>query len=192
MTQGSLSWYAAYTRHQHDRTVASLLIRKGIEVFLPLYPERSRWADRIKVLQKPLFPCYVFLYADLRFRLAILQTPGVHFLVGGNSGPAPIPKEEIEAVQRALESRLLVEPYPFLSVGDWVCVKAGPLAGIEGILVRKKSAQRLILSVEMLQKSVAVELDGYLVERVDRARSYRNWPGVRVSVSRREGASPIR
>jgi len=179
MIEHSLSWYAAYTRHQHEKVVANLLVGKGIEVFLPLYPERSRWADRIKVLQKPLFPCYVFLYADLRFRLAILQTPGVHFLVGGNSGPTPIPKEEIEAVQHALESRLLVEPYPFLSVGDWVCVKAGPLAGIEGILVRKKSAQRLILSVEMLQKSVAVELDGYLVERIGRRNFSHSTPAMR-------------
>jgi len=179
-----LSWYAAYTRHQHEKVVANLLVRKGIEVFLPLYPERSRWADRTKVLQKPLFPCYVFLHADLRFRLAILQTPGVHSLVGGNSGPAPIPKEEIEAVRCALESRLLIEPYPFLSVGDWVRVKAGPLVGIEGILVRKKNAERLILSVEMLQKSVAVELDGYLVERIDRARLRRNWPAAPAAVSR--------
>lgn len=106
------------------------------------------------------------------------------FTLGGNSGPAPIPKEEIEAVRHALESRLLVEPYPFLSVGDWVRVKAGPLAGIEGILVRKKGAERLILSVEMLQKSVAVELDGYLVERIDRARSHRNWPAPVATVSR--------
>jgi len=183
MTDRSLSWYAAYTRHQHEKVVANMLVHKGIEVFLPLYPERSRWADRTKVLQKPLFPCYVFLHTDLRFRLAILQTPGVHFLVGGNSGPAPIPKEEIEAVQHAIESRLLVEPYPFLSVGDWVRVKAGPLAGIEGILVRKKNAERLILSVEMLQKSVAVELDGYLVERINRARSHRNWPAAVAAVS---------
>ena len=115
--------------------------------------------------------------------MAILQTPGVHFLVGGNTGPAPIPKEEIEAVQHALESRLLVEPYPFLAVGDWVRVKAGPLAGIEGILVRKKNAERLILSVEMLQKSVAVELDGYLVERIDRSRSHRNWRAAVATVS---------
>jgi transcription antitermination factor NusG len=168
MTQHSLSWYAAYTRHQHEKVVANLLVRKGIEVFLPLYPERSRWADRTKVLQKPLFPCYVFLNTDLGGRLAILQTPGVHSLVGGSTGPTPIPEEEIEAVRHALESRLLVEPYPFLSVGDWVRVKAGPLAGIEGILVRKKNAERLILSVEMLQKSVAVELNGYLLERIDR------------------------
>lgn len=161
-------WYAVYTRHQHEKVVATLLARKGIEVFLPLYTERSRWADRTKILQRPLFPCYVFLHTDLTHRLAVLQTASVHFLVGGNTGPAPIPEQEIEAVRRALESRLLVEPYPFLSVGDWVRVKAGPLAGIEGMLVRKKNAERLILSVEMLQKSIAVELNGYLVERIDR------------------------
>ena len=122
MTQHSLSWYAAYTRHQHEKVVANLLVRKGIEVFLPLYPERSRWADRIKVLQRPQFPCYVYLHSDLRCRLTILQTPSVHFLVGGNTGPTPIPEQEIEAVRRALESRLPVEPYRFLSIGDWVRV----------------------------------------------------------------------
>jgi transcription antitermination factor NusG len=174
-------WYAVYTRHQHEKVVAGVLAHKGIEVFLPLYTERSRWADRMKVLQRPLFPCYVFLHTDLTHRLAILQTAGVHFLVGGSSGPTPIPKEEIGAIRHAIESRLLVEPYPFLSVGDWVRVKAGPLAGIEGILVRKKDAERLILSVEMLQKSVAVELDGYLVERIDRRNSSRNTPAVRAS-----------
>jgi len=87
----------------------------------------------------------------------------------------------IEAVRCALEGWLLVEPYPFLSVGDWVRVKAGSLAGIEGILVRKKGAERLILSVDMLQKSVAVELDGYLVERVDRRKFYCNAPAKRPS-----------
>jgi transcription antitermination factor NusG len=159
-------WYAVYTRHQHEKTVAGALARRGVDVFLPLYTERSRWADRIKILQKPLFPCYVFVHADSNNRLDIQQTPGVYYLVGGSTGPAPILADEIAAIRSALAGPLLVEPYPFLSVGDWVRVKAGPLAGVEGILVRKKNTERLILSVEILQKSVAVDLDGSLVERV--------------------------
>ena len=135
---------------------------------MPLYAERSRWADRIKILQKPLFPCYVFVHADSDNRLDIQQTPGVYYLVGGSTGPAPILADEIAAIRSALAGPLLVEPYPFLSAGDWVRVKAGPLAGVEGTLVRKKNTERLILSVEMLQKSVAVDLDGALVERVGR------------------------
>lgn len=161
-----LQWYAAYTRHQHEKAVARIMSLKGIETFLPVCNVTSHWKDRTKILQQPLFPGYVFLRADLRRRLPILEIPSVHFLVGGNSDPAAIPVEEIEAIRRALLSRFLVEPYPFLTAGDRVRIKGGPLEGLEGILVRKKKEHRLILSVEMLQKSVAVEIDGYVVERI--------------------------
>lgn len=162
-------WYAAYTRHQHEKAVAHIVGQKGIETFLPLCNVTSRWRDRTKILQQPLFPGYVFLRIDMGRCLAVLQVPSVHFLVGGNRRPAAIPEEEIEAIRRAVDSRLLVEPYPFLAAGDRVRVKAGALEGLEGILIRKKKAHRLVLSVEMLQKSMAVEIDGYMVERVTRA-----------------------
>lgn len=160
-------WYAVYTRHHHEKSVATALDRRGIESFLPVYPERSRWADRTKTVHWPLFPCYVFLRTDLNRRLAILQTPGIHYLVGDSSGAISIPEEEIEAIRHALDSRLLVEPHPFLSVGDRVRVKTGSLEGIEGVLVRKMNVDRLVLTVEMLHRSVAVELDGCTVERMD-------------------------
>ena len=160
------AWYALYTRHQHEKTVAQILNGKGFETLLPLYPAARRWADRTKLLFLPLFPCYVFINAGLERRLAIMMTPGVHALVSNAGQPAAIPSEEIDAVRRAVESGARVEPHPLLKCGDWVRVKCGPLAGIEGILVRKKNLYRLVLSVQMLGKAVAVEVDAFLIERV--------------------------
>jgi transcription antitermination factor NusG len=160
------AWYAVYTRHQHEKTVAQILNNKGFETLLPLYSASRRWADRTKLLFLPLFPCYVFINASLERRLAIMMTPGVHALVSNAGQPAAIPPEEIDAVRRAVESGARVEPHPLLKCGDWVRVKGGLLAGIEGILVRKKNVYRLVVSVEMLGKAVAVEVDAFLVERV--------------------------
>ena len=160
------AWYALYTRHQHEKTVAQILNSKGFETLLPLYPAARRWADRTKLLFLPLFPCYVFINAGLERRLAIMMTPGVHALVSNAGEPAAIPSEEIDAVRRAVESGARVEPHPLLKCGDWVRVKYGPLEGIEGFLVRKKNLYRLVLSVEMLGKAVAVEVDALLVERL--------------------------
>lgn len=158
-------WYALYTRHQHEKTVADLLGAKGFQVFLPLYSVTHQWKDRAKRLSLPLFPCYVFVYASLDRRVHIVTTPGVHALVGVEGRAARIPDAEIEAVHRTVNNLLHVEPHPFLRTGDWVRVKSGPLEGIEGILVRKANQCRLVLSVEMLEKSVAVEVDPSVVER---------------------------
>jgi transcription antitermination factor NusG len=160
------SWYALYTRHQHEKSVASLLVGKGFEVFLPLFSTVHRWKDRDKQLLLPLYPGYVFLRDRLDRNLQILTTPGVHSIVGTTGGPEPIPEPEIDAVKRVIESSLAVEPHPFLEGGDRVRVIYGPLQGIEGILLRKKNGCRLVLSVEMLMKSVAVEVDSSVVERI--------------------------
>lgn len=160
-------WYAIYTRHQHEKTVAQILKSKGFEVFLPLYGAAHRWKDRTKVVSLPLFPCYVFLRGGLERRLDIVTTPGIYALVSTAGQPAAIPAIELEAVRRAVESTLRVEPHPFLKCGDWVRVKCGPLAGYQGILIRKKNLYRLVLSVEMLGKAAAVEIDAFLVERLN-------------------------
>jgi len=170
-TNSDAAWYALYTRHQHEKTVASLLLGKGFQVFLPLYSAVHRWKDRDKQLSLPLYPGYVFLRDRLERTLQILMTPGVHSIVGTAGRPEPIPEFEIDAVKRVIESSLAVGPHPFLRCGDRVRVTCGPLEGIEGILLRKKNALRLVLSVEMLTKSVAVEIDAYMVERT----SARNW-----------------
>jgi transcription antitermination factor NusG len=162
------AWYALYTRHQHEKTVAQILTHKGFETLLPLYPLASRWKDRTKLLFLPLFPCYVFLNGGLERRLDIMTTPGVYALVSNGAQPAAIPAAEIDAIRRAIESGSHLEPHPLLKQGDWVRVKCGPLEGIEGILVRKKNLCRLVLSVEMLGKAAAVEIDALLVERLSR------------------------
>jgi len=162
-------WHALYTRHQHEKVVAQALLGKGFEVFLPQYCTIHRWKDRRKELILPLFPNYVFIRGGLDRMLILVTTPGIHSLVSWGGRPANIPPEEIEAVRRLVESALPVEPHPFLKCGDRVRIKSGPLEGIEGILVRKTRGFRLVLSVEMLSKSAAVEVDVAIVERLPNA-----------------------
>ena len=118
---------------------AESLAGNGFEVFLPTYNVIRKWTDRKKQLSLPLFPCYVFVRSNFERRLRILRTPGVHFLVMFAGRPAPIPDSEMDAIRKAVESRLRVEPHPFLRCGDWVRVTSGPLADVEGILVRKRA-----------------------------------------------------
>jgi transcription antitermination factor NusG len=162
-------WHALYTRHQHEKVVAQALLGKGFEVFLPQYRAVHRWKDRRKELMLPLFPNYVFIRGGLDRMLILVTTPGIHSLVSWGGRPANIPPEEIEGVRRLVESNLPVEPHPFLKCGDRVRIKSGPLEGIEGILVRKTRGFRLVLSVEMLSKSAAVEVDVAIVERLPNA-----------------------
>jgi transcription antitermination factor NusG len=162
----SFAWYALHTRYQHEKTVAQILVQKGFDVFLPLYNVARHWKDRIKQLSVPLFPCYVFIQDGLDRRMSILNTPGVHGFVGSFGQAAPIQEAEIEAVLKMVETSVRVEPHPFLQRGDRVRVKSGPLEGIEGILMRTKNWFRLVLSVELLRMSVAVEVDISMVDRV--------------------------
>ena len=162
-------WYAVYTRHQHEKTVARILASKGFEAFLPLCSTVHRWNDRNKQLWLPLFPCYVFFRQGIERRLEILTTPGIHALVSCGSQPAAIPCDEIDAIKRVTESGAYVEPHPFLKCGEWVRVQRGPLTGIRGILLRQKSVYRLILSVDILGQSAAVEVDAFAVETLSAA-----------------------
>ena len=168
MMTGELSakWYAICTSHQHERAAARILEQKEYEVFLPLYKTRRKWQDRIKEISIPLFPGYLFVREGLQRWLPILATPGVSNVVRCGGRPISIPDSEIESVRRIVESTLQVEPHPFLTCGDRVRVKYGPIAGVEGILVRKKNMTRLVLSVEMLGKSAAVEVDAMDIERI--------------------------
>jgi len=168
MTEQNLNhqWYAVCTRHQHDKSAARILEYKEFEVFLPLYKARHRWKDRIKEVSVPLFPGYLFVREGFQRWLAILTTPGVSSIVSSGGQPVAIPFSEIEGVKRVVESTLRVEPHPFLKSGDRVRVKCGPIAGVEGILIRHKNVARLVLSVELLGKSAAVEVDATDVERI--------------------------
>ncbi|MGB6689365.1 MAG: UpxY family transcription antiterminator [Terracidiphilus sp.] len=157
-------WWALYTRHQHEKVVAEMLALKGLEVFLPLYESVRRWKDRKKMLSLPLFPCYVFVRGAANRRLQVVTTPGVHMILSNGERAATIPQDEIEAIRRTVAGSFHVEPHPFLKCGERVRVTRGSLEGIEGILVRKKSLYRLVLSVHMLAQSVAVEIDASDVE----------------------------
>jgi transcription antitermination factor NusG len=165
------SWYAIYARHQHEKMVAQILTSKGFEVFLPLYWTVHRWKDRKKQVWLPLFPCYLFLQEGLSRQLDILKTPGVHGVVACGGRPAVIPEEEIDAIRQMVESGIRVEPHPFLKCGDRVRVKRGPLIGVEGILIRKKNQFHLVVSMEILGRSAAVEIDVSTVERVSSPRT---------------------
>ena len=157
-------WCALYVRHQHEKAVAQILTSKGLETLLPLYRAKHQWKDRVKQLSLPLFPCYLFLRYGFEHRLDVLTTPGVHGFVGIAGRAAPIPQAEMDAVRQVIKKGVSVEPYAYLRCGDWVRVKSGPLEGIEGFIVRKKNQTRLVISVELLQKSAAVEVDISMVE----------------------------
>jgi len=135
---------------------------------LPLYTTSRRWKDRIKELSLPLIPGYVFFRGGLDRRLDLLSTSGVHSLLRSGDQIAVIPEPEIQAVRQIVRSRVQAEPHPFLKCGDRIRVKFGPLAGIEGILIRKKDQFRLVLSVEALNRSIVVEIDGTEVELENR------------------------
>jgi transcription antitermination factor NusG len=152
-------WYALFVRVNHEIKVSSALRNKGCEEFLPLYRARHRWSDRIKEIQSPLFPGYVFCRFDLKRRLPILTTPDVHFIVGTGKAPIPIDEREINNLKLIAESQLQAEPWPYLKIGERIRIEQGALAGLEGVLLAVKKPFRLIVSVTLLQRSVAVEID---------------------------------
>lgn len=164
--QADNAWYALYTRHHHEKSIVRTLTAKGFTVFLPVYAAPRQWKDRTKIVSLPLFSCYVFIQGGLHRQLDIVTTPGVFGLVCSAGVPATIPAQEIDAIRQAVERSVKIEPHPFIHRGDRVRVKSGPLDGIEGILVRKKNFSRLVLTVELLGKSAAVEVDVATVERI--------------------------
>ena len=152
-------WYAAYTSANHEKRVAVQLGQRSVEHFLPLYDSVRRWKDRKVQLQLPFFPGYVFVRLALRDRLQVLQVPGVAKLVGFNGLPCALPDAEIEAIQTCLTRKAGLEPHPYVQVGRRVRVMAGPLQGLEGIVVRKKNRVRFVISLDLIQRSAAVEVD---------------------------------
>jgi transcription antitermination factor NusG len=159
-------WYAAYTKHQHEKSAASLLEKKGFEILLPLYRTTHRWKDRVQPVALPVFPCYVFIRANLARKLAILQTPGIFWLLGNSGNAAVVPDADIEAIRKIMTSAAAYEPHPYLKSGDRVRVIDGAIAGVEGILTRVKNRYRVVLSVDLLRQALAVEVDISAVERI--------------------------
>jgi len=162
--QKTAQWYAVYTNSRHEKVVARQLLDRSIETFLPLYRTWHRWKDRRKLVELPLFPSYVFVRIEAQKRLRVLQVPGVVTLVSFNSEPAVLPEKEINALRKGLENDVHAEPHPYLRVGRKVRVMRGPMVGAEGILSRKKDKCRVVISIEVLMRSIAVEVDGADVE----------------------------
>jgi len=152
-------WFALSVRHQHEQQIGQLLKCKGWETLVPTYRTRRTWSDRTKELELPLFSGYVFCQFEAAEKLQVLNTPGISKIVGFAGAPAPVEESEIEELRRVVASGLPVHPWPYLKPGDKVRIERGPLRGVEGTLLRDKDGLRLIVGIELLQRSVAVELD---------------------------------
>ncbi len=166
LEKAQLRWFAVYTRSRHEKRVAEQLERKQLGCYLPLYEAAHRWKDRTALVQLPLFPGYVFVRLAAEERLKVLEVPGVVRFVGFGGQAHPLPEEQMDALRNGLTSRLRMEPHPFLKTGRRVRITRGPLLGAEGILLRRKDQLRFILSVELLMRSVSIEVDTVDLELV--------------------------
>lgn len=160
------SWFALHTYPRHEKRVAAELHHKGVENYLPLISRRHQWSDRQKQVELPLFPCYTFARLDpsAEARVKVLRINGVLGLVGGSGHGTPIPDSQIETVRTLLVNKVPLDPYAFLKVGQRVRVRGGSLHGLEGILVRRNGNRRLVISVEHLERSLAINIEGLEVE----------------------------
>jgi transcription antitermination factor NusG len=159
----SNSWFALVVKPQHERAVAEQLRAKSLENYVPLARARRRWSDRMKTLDVPLFPRYVFCRFAFEQRLSALRTVGVTSVVSFAGEPARIPDEEIAGVRMMVDSGRMVMPWPFLRVGQRVRIDSGPLEGLVGVLVREKAGMRVVVNVELLNRAVAVEIERDLI-----------------------------
>jgi transcription antitermination factor NusG len=152
-------WYALQVRSRREAFVATHLEGQGFECFLPLYQSKRRWSDRLKEIEQPLFPGYLFCRLDLSNRGPLLMTPGVQQIVGVGRTPIPVEDQEMESIRQALSSGLPNGPWPYMHVGERVRVNYGSLVNLEGILVNFKGSNRVVISVTLLQRSVALEIE---------------------------------
>ena len=162
----SALWYAVSVRTRHEKAVAFLLGNKGYATFLPLYEARRRCCDRVSHLFLPLFPGYVFCQFDARFRLPILTTSGVMQIAGNGRVPIPVEPSELDAVRAIIRSGLPSEPWLGVRAGDYVRIAFGALAGLEGIVLRAQGKHRLVVMINLIQRGVAVEIEGECVEHI--------------------------
>ena len=152
-------WYAAYTWARHEKRVAEQMRQRHLSSFLPLYRSIHRWKDRHKEVELALLPSYVFVQLVLRDRVRVLEIPGVVHIVSARGVPVPLAEHEIDSLRRGMDGSLRMEPHPYLQAGRRVRVRSGPMAGLEGILLRRKEGLRLVVSIEILMRAVAVEID---------------------------------
>ncbi len=152
-------WFALRVRSKHEQVACLHLRSRGYEEFSPSYQMQSQWSDRKKTSDRSLFPGYVFCRLDVNDRLPVLTVPGVVGIVGFGDGPTSIPEEEVGRVRTMMSSGLIVMPWPFLKVGETVLIEKGPLSGVEGILQEIKGKYRIVVSINLLQRSVSSEID---------------------------------
>jgi transcription antitermination factor NusG len=174
VTAQATSWYAVHTRSKHEKKVASELERRGVCTFLPLLSEVRKWSDRRMLVELPLFSCYVFvnIAPSPETRVSVLRTSGVLKFVGGNRESPSIPDSEIEHLQTILAKKVPFAPHPFLQVGQRVRIRGGALDGIEGILSQFRGSNRLVVSVQTIQRSISITVDGFDVEPVGPRNSH--------------------
>lgn len=160
------SWFALQTRPRYEKKIHTELLEKGIETFLPLWSTRHRWSDRQQLVHLPLFPGYLFVHiaASSAGRVSVLRTNGVIAFVGARNVGAPIPDSEIAAVRTILEQRIPFQPYPYLKIGQHVCIRSGCLQGVTGVLMAINGDESLIVSINLIQRSIAMRIDGFKIE----------------------------
>jgi transcription antitermination factor NusG len=169
----SYPWFALQVRSRYENIVTAHLGGMGYESFLPLYKCRRRWSDRFKEIERPLFPGYVFCRLNLLDRLPILMTPGVFLIVGMGKTPVSIDEAEIAAIQAAVRSGLPRQPWPFMQIGQSVRIEHGPLCGLEGVLLDFRGHHQLVLSVTLLKRSIAVQVeDAWVTPIPQQVRAY--------------------
>lgn len=160
------NWYALLTRPKHEKLVTERLLERGVETFLPLTTKLHQWSDRKKVIQSPLFSCYVFAKfgANRSDCLRVLRVNGVLQLVGSRGEGTPIPSEQIDAVRTLVQGPIPWTQYPFLQIGQRVRIRGGALDGVQGFLLSRSGNSTLVISVDLIQRSLAVRVEGYQVE----------------------------
>ena len=152
------AWYAVRVRSNFEHTVASFLSSNGYEAFLPTYRQRRQWSDRVKEVAVPLFRGYVFCQMDIQYRQIVVQAPGFLNIVAAGSAFLPVAQPEIDAIRQVVNSPVFLTPWPYLCIGERVVVTRGPLSGVQGILLEQKNQHKLIVSVHLLQRSIAAEV----------------------------------
>lgn len=166
-------WYALRVRSNFERKVCFHLQCRDVEVFLPTYKERRRWSDRVKVVERPLFPGYLFCRTQTKQGPVVVTVPGVVGVVGNTGAPEPIPDGEIEAVQKMVASGEGLLPWPYLQVGQRVAIEHGALTGLEGVLLQVKSSFRVVVSIPLLQRSISAVVDRECIRPIGQAMGAR-------------------
>ncbi len=179
LVEAPKQWYALQTRSRHEKQVAQRIAAQSLEAFLPVHCSRHLWKNGVHAnVELPLFPCYLFAKASVYDRLRLLRLPGVLGFAASSAHPTPIADADMQLLRAATE-QLRAEPHPYLAAGDWVRIVAGPLAGMEGVLTRKKNEYRVVLSIEAIMRSMVVEVSEFDIQPCKRSSEATPYSGFR-------------